>query len=60
MTFNNSEAYTSYMVVFPTVKDEGGANSMQIAEIQLDTVPEPAASSLLLFSLAGFLLRRKR
>ena len=33
--FANSDAYSSYMIVFPTVKDEAGANSMQIAEIQL-------------------------
>ena len=33
--FNNSTAYTSYLIVFPTVKDSASANSMQIAEIQL-------------------------
>ena len=35
ITFDNSAAYTSYLVVFPTVKDIGAANSMQIAEVQL-------------------------
>ncbi len=33
--FSNSNAYLSYLIVFPTVKDQGSANSMQIAEIQL-------------------------
>lgn len=33
--FSNSEAYTSYLIVFPTVKNSASANSMQIAEIQL-------------------------
>jgi hypothetical protein len=31
---NNSTAYASYRVIFPTVKDEAAANSMQLAEIQ--------------------------
>ena len=35
VSFANTNAYTTYMVLFPTVKDEGGANSMQVAEIQL-------------------------
>ena len=33
--FSNSDAYTSYLLVFPTVKDSNNANSMQIAEVQL-------------------------
>ena len=35
MLFSNSTAYTSYLIVFPTVKNSASANSMQIAEIQL-------------------------
>ena len=35
VAFANTEAYTTYMVLFPTVKDGGAANSMQVAEIQL-------------------------
>ncbi len=35
ITFENSTAYTSYQVLFPTVRDAGAANSMQIAEIEL-------------------------
>ena len=59
---SNSTAYLSYMIVFPTVKNEGAANSMQIGEIQLDTtaIPEPGSTSLLLLGLATLLYRRKR
>ena len=35
ISFSNSNGYLSYLIVFPTVKDPGSANSMQIAEIQL-------------------------
>lgn len=35
VSFSNSDAYTSYMIVFPTLKDSGAANSMQVADIQL-------------------------
>lgn len=35
ISFSNSEAYASYLVVFPTVKNSNGANSMQIGEVQL-------------------------
>jgi hypothetical protein len=34
-SFSNADAYTSYMVIFPTLKDSDAANSMQVAEIQL-------------------------
>ena len=33
--FDNAVAYTYYQILFPTVRDAGGANSMQIAEIEL-------------------------
>lgn len=35
ISFDNTEAFDTYMVLFPTVKDEFNANSMQVAEIQL-------------------------
>lgn len=35
VTFANTTSYTSYKVVFPTVKDAAGSNSMQIADFQL-------------------------
>lgn len=34
-SFSNATAYSSYRIVFPTVKDPAAANSMQIAEVQL-------------------------
>lgn len=37
VTFSNSTAYTTYLLVFPTVKNAAGANSMQIAEAVLQT-----------------------
>jgi hypothetical protein len=36
---NQAEAYTSYKMVFETVKDAAAANSMQIAEVQFYGVP---------------------
>jgi len=35
VAFANTAVYDSYVVVFPGVKDEASANSMQIAEVQL-------------------------
>lgn len=55
---NQDQPYTSYKMLFPTVKDEGAANSMQIAEIQLYGVPEPATMCLL--GLGGLALLRRR
>jgi len=34
VTVNNTASYASYKMLFPTVKDAGAANSMQIAEVQ--------------------------
>jgi hypothetical protein len=47
--------YTSYRLIFPTVKDAAAANSMQIADIQFYTaIPEPA--NLALVVMAGLAL----
>ncbi len=54
----NSTPYTSYRIVFPTVKDAGTANSFQVAEIRLLDVPEPG--SLALLGLGGLLVVRRR
>jgi hypothetical protein len=41
ITFANTVAYKYYQVLFPTVRDAGSANSMQIAEVELLGVPAP-------------------
>jgi hypothetical protein len=43
ITFENDVAYKYYQVMFPTVRDPGSANSMQIAEVELlgEVVPPP-------------------
>ena len=35
VSFSNTDPFTSYMVLFPNLKNGGGANSMQVAEIQI-------------------------
>ena len=50
--FTNSTAYTSYMIIFPTLKNY--SDGMQIAEVQLYSsaaVPEP--SSLVIFGIGA-------
>ncbi|MDB4808228.1 PA14 domain-containing protein [Verrucomicrobia bacterium] len=51
VSFDNSTAYTTYQLVFPTVANADAANSMQIAEIELlgtaaEAQPEPEAPAL--------------
>ena len=41
ISFNNDVAYAHYQVLFPAVRDPGGANSMQIAEVELLGIPAP-------------------
>lgn len=41
IVFENDVAYTSYQLLFPTVRDAGSANSMQIAEVELIGVVAP-------------------
>jgi hypothetical protein len=44
---NSPTNYSSYRLIFPTVKNATAANSMQIADIQFYTaIPEPATASL--------------
>ncbi|MBL7154578.1 MAG: hypothetical protein ISS79_12755, partial [Phycisphaerae bacterium] len=42
VSVNNATIYTSYKMLFPTVKNAAGANSMQIAEIQFHGVANAA------------------
>lgn len=37
LDFVNATAYTSYKMIFPTVKNPGAANSMQVADVSLFT-----------------------
>jgi hypothetical protein len=47
ITFANETAYANYQILFPTVRDPGSANSMQIAEIELiGTLGEGAPGGL--------------
>jgi len=41
ISFENEVAYKYYQVMFPTVRDAGSANSMQIAEVELLGVASP-------------------
>lgn len=47
VSFINTDAYTSYRLVFPTVRDAGGANSMQVAEVQFYTEADGGGSAVL-------------
>ncbi len=61
VTVNNDIPFTSYKMIFPTVKDLGGegVDSMQIAEIQFDNLPEPTTMLLLgIGSLALLFINR--
>lgn len=52
---DNDTAYASYMMVFPTLRDSGGANSLQFSEIQFfsTNVPEPTTAGLALLAVCG-------
>jgi hypothetical protein len=55
VSVNNDTLYESYRLVFPTMRDPfaGDADSMQIAEVQLYGVPEPACLALALIAVAA-------
>lgn len=75
VSFENTTPFSTYLLVFPTVRTTGSANSMQIAEAQLMTaggavpntgtiaggqlIPEPG-SMVLLGAAAGILAMRRR
>lgn len=76
ITFDNATAYNTYLLVFPTVKNPDGANSMQIGEARLLTangpvpegivgggqliVPEPGTAALTALVAVGLVTRRRR
>jgi hypothetical protein len=45
--FANSTSYSAYKMIFPTVKNAGSANSMQLAEAQFYTAPAGGGSPIL-------------
>lgn len=63
--FENDMTFDHYQVIFPTLKDAVGANSMQVAEVELliDVIPEPASNCLLAlgaFAAMTSIRRRRR
>lgn len=60
IAFTNDLPYNHYQLVFPTLKDAAAANSMQIAEVELLVVPEPASLALLGLGGLALLAARKR
>src|SRR5690606_26858861 len=60
IAIDSATPYSSYKLVFPTIKNAAATNSMQIAAVQLYAVPEPASPALALAGLVvGVCLRRK-
>lgn len=59
VNFANESAYTSYKVLFPTLNGTNNPNSMQLANFQFDTVPEPSVALLGSLAVLGLMRRRR-
>ena len=61
-TFTNVNDFTTYVLVFPTICDSGGTDSMQIAEAILSgtAIPEPSSLAFLGLGALGLVTRRRR
>lgn len=59
--FANTNSYTHYQLIFPTLKNAAAANSMQIGDVEL-LVPEPTTAALTCLGLIAVaaITRRKR
>jgi hypothetical protein len=62
VSFANSTPYTSYRVTFPTLRNAGTANSMQIGEVELlgVAIPEPSTFVLAGAGLVGLIVALRR
>lgn len=58
--FANSTSYKSYRMVFPTLRDGVAANSIQFADVQFFTIPEPGSIGLVLVGAVALCGRRRR
>ena len=61
-TFTNTTAYTTYLLIFNTVRNSTAANSMQIGEASLtgSVVPETGNAMVGMVLATGLIRRRKR
>jgi hypothetical protein len=57
-SFANSSIYTSYRLLFPTMRGTG-QNSMQVAEVEFLGIPEPGTLGLLALGALAALRRRR-
>jgi hypothetical protein len=62
VTFSNTTPYANLRLTFPTLRNAGATNSMQIAEVEFLAVPEPSTIALAGMGLIGLVVavRRRR
>ncbi len=63
ISFTNSSDFTTYLLVFPTLRDAGAENSMQIGDAVLTGTPTPEPSAVLMLAsglgMLGLVRRRR-